>query len=162
MVGNQGYISWPSLLAWQMAIEATRHASSWRPRVAEFYEVLEKYYDPRAKACCAWVYFPGNDDKYYDDNAWAAAACAEPYEVTKDARYLKRAAAVFDAFVESGGDREKGGVRWGTKPGQANRLDRTVSVTATAPLAGLLIERASGSSKRRAGASGRSTGSARI
>lgn len=151
MVGDQGYTFWPSLLAWQMTIEAARtKPKEWRSQVKRFFGVLEKYFDKENHAYCAWVYFPGNDDKFYDDNAWAAAACVEAYEVTKDPLYRQRASEVFTGFVQNGWDKERGGVRWGTKAGFSDRKDRTVSATAASALAGLLIDKSMGTTQHRA------------
>lgn len=151
MVGTQGYTFWPSLLAWQMVIEAARiDAKAWKPKISSFFAVLERYYDNKAKAYCAWVYFPGNDDMFYDDNAWAAVACLEAYEVTGEKRYMARASEVFNSFVKKGWDSQNGGVRWGTKPEFIDRMDRTVSATAASALAGLLIDKATKGTKNRA------------
>ncbi len=151
MVGMQGYTFWPSLLGWQMTIEAARiNPKGWKAQMGKVYDALEQYYDKGAKAYCAWVYFPGNDDKFYDDNAWASVACMEAYEITSDKRYLNRAKEVFDNFVKAGWDAEKGGVHWGTKSGLTDRKDRTVSATAASALAGLLIDKATKTKTNRA------------
>jgi uncharacterized protein YyaL (SSP411 family) len=51
---------------------------------------------------------PKASDRYYDDNAWLVLALAEVFEVTKDKKYLDRAAATF-RFVMSGEDDKLGG-----------------------------------------------------
>jgi uncharacterized protein YyaL (SSP411 family) len=51
---------------------------------------------------------PKASDRYYDDNAWLVLALAEVSEVTKDRKYLDRAAATF-RFVMSGEDDQLGG-----------------------------------------------------
>jgi uncharacterized protein YyaL (SSP411 family) len=141
-VGDQGYTFWPSLLAWQAIIEAAKvDPKKWKGKVGPFYDVLEQYFDKGAHAYCAWKYFPGNDDHFYDDNTWAAVACMEAYEVTGDARYRRRAIGIFDGFVRGGWDQKRGGLRWGTKAGIEDRKDRTVSGTAAGALAALLIGR---------------------
>jgi uncharacterized protein YyaL (SSP411 family) len=140
-VGDQGYTFWPSLLAWQAVIEAAKvDPKGWKGKVGPFFDVLEQYYDKGAHAYCAWKYFPGNDDHFYDDNTWAAVACMEAYEVTHEPRYRQRAISIFDGFVRGGWD-PRGGLRWGTKAGIEDRKDRTVSATAAGALAALLIGR---------------------
>lgn len=143
MVGDQGYTFWPSLLAWQAVIEAARiQPVKFKQLLTKRFETLEKYFDKTEHAYCAWTYFPGNDDKFYDDNAWAAVACIEAYEVVPDAKYLARAREIFDSFLRKGWDSERGGMYWGTKSGVSDRRDRTVSATAASALAGLLIDKA--------------------
>jgi len=140
-VGVQGYTFWPSLLAWQSVIEAAKvEPKSWKPRVGPFYDALEKYFDPGTHAYCAWTYFPGNDDHFYDDNTWAAVACMEAFDVTHEARYRLRAIEILDDFCRKGWDATgtPGGMQWGTKP-LPDRSDRTVSATAAGALAALLV-----------------------
>lgn len=140
-VGTQGYTFWPSLLGWQAVIEAAKvDGKRWKPEIATYYDSLEQYFDKADHAYCAWTYFPGNDDKFYDDNTWAAVACMEAFEVTGDTRYRLRAIEIFDGFVKGGWD-SRGGLRWGTKAGIEDRKDRTVSATAAGALAALLIGR---------------------
>lgn len=141
-VGDQGYTFWPSLLAWQAVIEAAKvDPKTWKPRVGPFFDVLEQYYDRQGHAYCAWRFFPGNDDHFYDDNTWAAVACMEAFQVTREPRYRTRAIEIFDKFVRGGWDVKQGGLRWGTKAGIEDRNDHTVSATAAGALAALLIGR---------------------
>ncbi len=138
-VGDQGYTFWPSLLAWQAVIEGAKvDPNVWKPKIATYYDVLEQYFDKAGHAYCAWKYFEGNDDKFYDDNTWAAVACMEAYEITREARYRARAVEIFEGFVKGGWD-ARGGLRWGTKAGVEDRKDRTVSATAAGALSALLI-----------------------
>lgn len=140
-VGTQGYTYWPSLVAWQAVIEAAKvNRSKWKAEVDRLYVVLDQYFDRGAHAYCAWKYFPGNDDHFYDDNGWAVIACMEAYEVTREARYRARAVDVLDGFLKGGwdGSGHPGGVRWGTKALQ-DRSDRTVSATASCALGALLV-----------------------
>jgi uncharacterized protein YyaL (SSP411 family) len=51
---------------------------------------------------------PKPSDRYYDDNAWLVLALAEVHELTKEPKYLDRAAATF-RFVMSGEDDKLGG-----------------------------------------------------
>lgn len=139
-VGNQGYTFWPSLLAWQVVIEAAKvNPKKWKGQVGRYYDVLEQYYSKKDHGYCAWKYFPGNDDLFYDDNTWAAVACMEAFQVTGEQRYRRRAIEIFDKFVKGGWDAKNGGLKWGTKAGIEDRQDRTVSATAAGALAALLI-----------------------
>ena len=138
-VGRQGYTFWSCLLAWQAIIEAAKvDPKAWKDEIATFYDALEPYYDRKAHAYCAWRYFVGNDDRFYDDNAWASIALMEAYAVTRKPRYRARAIEIFEGFIEDAWD-PRGGLRWGTKLGIEDRKDRTVSATAAAALAALLI-----------------------
>lgn len=151
-VGTQGYTFWPSMLAWQAVLEGAKvDPKTWRGKVGPFFDVLEQYYDAKGKAYCAWKYFPGNDDHFYDDNTWAVVACMEAFEVTRESRYQKRARTIFDGFVRGGWDKtgRLGGLRWGTKAGIEDRKDRTVSATAASALAALLLAKHDPSAKRK-------------
>lgn len=152
-VGTQGYTFWPSLLAWQTAIEAAKvEPSVWKQQVAVYFDALEKYFDKSSHAYCAWTYFPGNDDKFYDDNAWAVIACLEAFETTHEPRFRARAMDVLDNFVKTGWDStgKPGGLRWGTKAGISDRNDRTVSATAAGALAALLAAKTHDNAENRA------------
>ena len=138
-VDRQGYTFWPCLLGWQAIIEAAKvDPKTWKGKIGRFYDALEPYFDRKAHAYCAWRYFEGNDDRFYDDNAWAVIACMEAYAVTRAPRYRARAVEIFEGFVENAWD-PRGGLRWGTKAGIEDRNDRTVSATAAAALGALLI-----------------------
>ncbi|MDR3688155.1 MAG: glycoside hydrolase family 76 protein [Fimbriimonas sp.] len=141
-VGTDGYTFWTSLLAWQSVIEAAKvEPRQWKSKVGSFYGVLEQYFDRADHAYCAWKWFPGNDDRFYDDNTWAAIACLEAFDVTHEERYRSRGIEIFDGFVKGGwdGSDKPGGLRWGTKSAYDDRKDRTVSATAAGALAALLI-----------------------
>lgn len=151
-VGTQGYTFWPSMLAWQAIVEGAKvDPKTWRGRVGPFFDVLEQYYNVKGKAYCAWKYFPGNDDHFYDDNTWAVVACLEAFEVTGEERYRARARTIFNGFVRGGWDKtgRLGGLRWGTKAGIEDRKDRTVSATAAGALAALLLAKHEDSPARR-------------
>jgi predicted alpha-1,6-mannanase (GH76 family) len=140
-VGLQGYTFWPSLLAWQAIIEGAKvNPKIWKPKIATYYKTLEQYYDSGQHAYCAWTYFPGNDDHFYDDNTWAVVACIEAYDVTGNEAYRSRGIEIMDKFVKGGWDASgnPGGMRWGTKA-LPDRSDRTVSATAAGALAALLV-----------------------
>ncbi len=87
--------------------------ATYRPVLDNFVKALDGYWDPRDKVP---GYEPaptngGGNDKYYDDNAWIAIALAETYDLTGDARYLRRARET-QAFVLSGWDDQLGGGIW--------------------------------------------------
>ncbi len=58
------------------------------------FDGLEAYDDPAASAYNAWRQFPGNNDKYFDDNGWMTVALTEAFEATRDTTYQDRAAAI--------------------------------------------------------------------
>ncbi|MCU0315340.1 MAG: hypothetical protein MUC92_01975 [Fimbriimonadaceae bacterium] len=50
-VVTQGYTLWPSLVAWQLVIEAAKvNPEKWRSKIAPHYDSLEKYYDEAESA----------------------------------------------------------------------------------------------------------------
>lgn len=57
---------------------------------------------------------PGTEDldRYYDDNAWLVLALTEVFDVTKDRKYLDRAAATFRFVTSCEDDKLGGGLYW--------------------------------------------------
>jgi hypothetical protein len=97
---------------------------------------LRGYYDAPAHAYNAWVTFPGNNDKYYDDNSLAVVVLVDCYNTTLYMKYLERAWQIMADFVFGGWDSlgNPGGITWGTDPSKPNTSDKTVSATAFAAL----------------------------
>lgn len=54
----------------------------------------------------------GDQDRYYDDNAWMVMALVESYEITGDAKWLKRAQQSLDYVLSGEDDRLGGGIYW--------------------------------------------------
>jgi uncharacterized protein YyaL (SSP411 family) len=98
---------------------------------------LDGYYDLKASAYNAWLTYPGNNDKYYDDNSWAIVALVDCFEVTGVAAYRDRAAEIMERFILGGWDAsgKPGGMRWGTDPTKANTSDKSACSTSGAALA---------------------------
>lgn len=116
---NNGYVVWPSLLGFFALVEGEKTMrGKYAAQMREVFTGLEGYFDPAGHAYNAWLHFPGNNDKYYDDNAWLVEALVEAYEATKDNRYRDRAVEVTERFLAGGWDDsgKPGGMRWGTDP----------------------------------------------
>ncbi|MCX7046821.1 MAG: hypothetical protein NTX50_15205 [Candidatus Sumerlaeota bacterium] len=141
---NNGYVFWPSILGLHALVEGEkRRPGRYRARIAEVFDGLEQYFDPDAHAYNAWLHFPGNIDRYYDDNGWAAIAFVEAFEATQIARYRDRAAEMMEHYLRGGWDSgAPGGMRWGTSPKVKGTLNRTACSTASTALAALFLARA--------------------
>ncbi|HEY0867377.1 MAG TPA: glycoside hydrolase family 76 protein [Fimbriimonas sp.] len=136
---KNGYTLWPSLLGMHALVEGEKKRKGhYRKRIAEVFDGLSQYRDPEKKGYNAWLHFPGNDDKFYDDNAWVMIIFTEAYEATGEKRYLDRAAEVM-GWQRGGWTDEPGGVRWGTNPDSTQAEDRTTSATAGSALAAILL-----------------------
>ncbi len=142
-VRNNAYVLWPALVA----LSALTAAEKARPgryarTIAEVYDGLEAYWDPAAHAYNAWLTFPGNRDRYYDDNAWAIVTLVEAYEATRQTRYRDRAAEIMRRFMPQGWSEGKpGGMTWGVDPTKAGTGDKGACSTSGAALAALALAR---------------------
>jgi len=148
---NLGYVFWPSQIALHSLVEGAKsNPTKYAPQIWTVYSGLEQYFNSGMHAYNAWLYFSGNNDAYYDDNAWAVITLAEAYLATKNLdpthanTYLNRAIDIMANFVYAGWDNtgNPGGERWGTDPTKAGTSDRTTSATAGAALAALTLARA--------------------
>ncbi len=104
---------WGGGVIFSALVAATRHDPHYRPILHKFFEALNGYWDQQAHPP---GYEPsptsgGGHDKYYDDNAWMVLTFLEAYQLTNEARYLKRAEQT-QQFVMSGWDAEAGGGIW--------------------------------------------------
>jgi uncharacterized protein YyaL (SSP411 family) len=86
--------------------------------VRNFARGAERYWNPDLQPVPGYAASPGtrgaHHRTWYDDNGWWGIAFYDAYRATGDARYLastKRALL----FVDSGWDRDKGGIWWDTK-----------------------------------------------
>jgi len=147
---DRGYVLWPSIEMLHALVEGemARHGR-YRARIAEVYDGLEKYRNAEAHAYNAWLDFPGNVDRYYDDNAIVARVLMKAYRVTHDRRYLDRARDVLDGFVRQGWDASDspGGMHWGFDP--ANRASRERAACSTCMTALAALEMASAGIERK-------------
>jgi mannose/cellobiose epimerase-like protein (N-acyl-D-glucosamine 2-epimerase family) len=136
---KNGYTLWPSLLGMHALVEGEKKRKGhYKKQIAEVFDGLTQYRDPEKKAYNAWLHFPGNDDKFYDDNAWVMIIFIEAFETTGEKRYLDRAAEVMK-WQRSGWSDETGGMRWASNPENAQAEDRTTSATAGSALAAILL-----------------------
>jgi hypothetical protein len=142
---NNGYVVWPALYALHAlaAGEASRRGQ-YAGAIADVVAGLDAYFDPKASAYNAWLNYPGNNDKYYDDNAWAIVALVDAAEATGVGAYRDRAARIMERFILGGWDAsgKPGGMRWGTDPTKANTSDKTACSTSGAALAAFRLARA--------------------
>jgi hypothetical protein len=143
-VHNNGYVLWPSVEALHALAEgASVMPRRYAPMIREVVAGLEQYFDPEKHAYNAWLTFPGNNDKYYDDNALMVIALAKAHRYTGERTYRDRAAEVMQGFLRGGWDAsgEPGGMRWGTDPGNPATADRAACSTSMAALAALWLGR---------------------
>ena len=148
---DRGYTLWPTLIALQTLIEAEKHTpGSHKDQIAMVYDGLSQYFNENLQCYTAWVYFPGNNDAYYDDNSWVVIALVEASlacrktDPQRVAQYLNRAQTVMDNFLVKGYDNSEnpGGMRWGYDPAKPNTSDRGTSSTAGSALAALMLAHA--------------------
>lgn len=141
---NNGYTVWPCIVALQALADAERaQRGVWKARIAEAFRGLEAYWDPERHAYTAWLRFPGNDDAYYDDNAWMVIALTTAFDATRDRRYLDRAAEIQRHFMPTGydGTGNPGGMRWGVSPKVRGSADRTACATSGVAAGALALAR---------------------
>jgi hypothetical protein len=143
-VHDQGYVLWPCVEALHALAEATAVVPRrYRAVIREVVEGLEQYFDPAAHAYNAWLRFPGNRDRYFDDNALMVIALAKAARYTGEGRYRDRAAEVMGGYLREGwdGSGKPGGMRWGTDPGNPATADRAACSTSMCALAALWLAR---------------------
>lgn len=144
MQHNNGYVVWPALLGFFALVEGekTQHGQ-YTAQMREVFTGLEAYFDPAGHAYNAWLQFPGNNDKYYDDNAWFVMALVEAYEATKEKRYRDRAVEVTERFLSGGWDSsgKPGGQKWGTDPKVGGTGDVNACSTASTALSAIGLAR---------------------
>jgi len=148
---NNGYVLWPSIIAFQALVEGERaHPGRYAARIWTVYNAgWSQYWNPQWHCYMAWRMFPGNTDSYYDDNAWAVIALVEAYTATKTSdpdhasTYLTRAAEIMKDYESAGWDNtgKPGGVKWGTDATKSGTTDKTASASAGAALAALMLAR---------------------
>jgi len=141
-VHDNGYVLWPSVEALHALAEgAAAMPRRYAPVIREVVGGLEQYFDPEKHAYNAWLRFPGNNDKYYDDNALMAISLAEAHRHTGVRGYRDRATEVMEGFLKGGWDASgsPGGMRWGTDPGNPATADRAACSTSMTALAALRL-----------------------
>lgn len=144
LLHDKGYTLWPTADMFLAVIDAARaspaHYSGW---IHKIYACMEKYYDASEHAYNAWLTFPGNNDKYYDDNSLVVMGLVQAHEITGNAAYLNRAHDVFSLFIAPAwdGGSDPGGLRWGTFSEAAPHTDRGACTATLAACAALYLAR---------------------
>ncbi|MCW3054900.1 MAG: hypothetical protein JWN14_4070 [Chthonomonadales bacterium] len=141
---NNAYVLWPTLLGFYALVEGEKaNPGQYRAQMRAVFDGMEAYFDPAASAYNAWRQFPGNNDKYFDDNAWLTAALAEAFEVTREVVYQERAVEIGRNFLPLGWDKSgnPGGQRWGTDPTKPGTGDRNACSTVSLALAAISLTR---------------------
>jgi rhamnogalacturonyl hydrolase YesR len=131
---------WGCGVMFSALVGATNHDPKWKTLMRGYFEALDGYWDDKVKIP---GYEPspthGNgNDKYYDDNAWMVITFADAYELTKDARYLRRSIET-QKFVMSGWDDQLGGGIWWHERHEAGT--KNTCVNAPAAVGALMIAR---------------------
>ena len=111
-----------------LAAAAAVDPAAYRGALIRFADALDAYWKVRDGAG-GYMVLPGDSERFYDDNAWIVLGLVETFHVTREPRFLKRAAETL-AFV-AGSERKTpgGGLRQ-----QEDKPGRT-SVCTTAPAA---------------------------
>ena len=139
---NNGYVFWPSLLGLQALVSGEmRSPGTYRAEILTVYAGLEQYYDREAHAYNAWLNYPGNRDRYYDDNGWAVCVLAEAYQATGIAAFRDRAWEIQSKYLFGGWDASKkpGGIPWGTDETKEGTADHNTCSTAASALGAILL-----------------------
>jgi Glycosyl hydrolase family 76 len=105
---------WGNGVMFPALVGAARHdPADYLPGMNRFFVALNAYWDARTPPAGyePWPPGGGNDDRYYDDNAWMVLSFTEAYQLTGDHRYFNRAKECLD-FVLSGWDDVLGGGIW--------------------------------------------------
>jgi hypothetical protein len=147
---DNGYTFWPSIVGLHALVEGEKQRpGGYAYWIWTVYSGLEQYWNPDWHCYMAWLMFPGNDDSYYDDNAWAVITLVDAYTATRTTDpahaqiYLSRANDLMSRYEVFGWDNGAlGGMMWGTSKTVSGASDRTVSATAGAALAAFVLAEA--------------------
>ncbi|CAB16736.1 alpha-1,6- mannanase [Schizosaccharomyces pombe] len=134
-------------LVWSVAVyaeamaDSLRYTSKFERKFEHVFQALKKYWSPVFNACCAFHYFEGNDDVYYDDNAQVAIGLATAgYYTTNSSRrdhYVSRAESIISLIINKGWNQQRGGIAWHTRttgPPWTNLNACSTSMSAVAAL----------------------------
>jgi hypothetical protein len=117
---HHGYVVWPvSIAFWSLADLVLRnHDPQDIQSLHTAFATMEKHWSSEHTGYCAWVFFPGNNDVYYDDNAHCGNALVTAFEVT--------------GLISRGWDRANsggpGGVAWHVERNTSRNACSTLSV----------------------------------
>jgi len=141
---QHGYVVWPvSIMFWALA-DTYRHTQDPhdKDKLYAAFTAMEAHWSPEWTAYCAWHFFPGNNDVYFDDNAHAGNALVSAHEATGDRRFLKKAEMIVTGIINRGWDRGgsgqgagPGGVRWHVDPAKSANSRNACSTLSVAVLA---------------------------
>ena len=148
---DRGETLWPSLLGMHALVEGEKaYPGRYAAQIATVFDGLSQYYSEDLHAYTSWIYFPGNNDAYADDNSWVVIVFVEAFMACRKtdplnaAKFLERAQIVMTGYLVKNYDfsNNPGGMRWGTDTTKPNTLDRGTSSTAGVALAALMLARA--------------------
>lgn len=88
--------------------------SSRKSRLTQVLMMCERYWNPQGPVP-GFDVLPdkkGDQDRYFDDNAWMVMALVDSYEITRDPRWLKSAEASLTYVLSGEDDKLGGGIYW--------------------------------------------------
>ncbi|EEB07614.1 alpha-1,6- mannanase [Schizosaccharomyces japonicus yFS275] len=141
---NHVYLIWPVAVYIEALADSLKFSGRYEKKLEVVFKAMKQYWHPSMGACCASLYFDGNDDVYYDDNAQLAIglAVAGYYSGTSVHRrqYVNRATSIVELTIQRGWNSEKGGVAWHTRTTgppwtNLNACSTTMAATAACRLA---------------------------
>jgi hypothetical protein len=105
-----GYTVWSVIITVQATVECLPPQD-----IVVAIQTLQQYWHPQRHGFCAWKYFPGNEDVYYDDNCHAVQALVSAYERMHHQPYLEQAKEILFGLIIPPSEEEgpgRGGVPW--------------------------------------------------
>ncbi|KAF1983339.1 glycoside hydrolase family 76 protein [Aulographum hederae CBS 113979] len=105
--------------------------------IAATVEALKKYLNPDMHGFCAWKYYPGNKDIYYDDNCHGVQALISAYQATGNNDYLRMGKNILTLLIIPSAYKGagQGGVPWHTR----ENISRNACSTGPAAVSALRI-----------------------
>ncbi|MHC4200066.1 MAG: glycoside hydrolase family 76 protein [Planctomycetota bacterium] len=108
---------WPASFQLRALAAAARvDPGRYRDRLVAYADALQRYWRV-SDGVGGYMVLVTKSERFYDDNAWIAMGLIETYEVTKQKRYLDRAAATMEFLFEGERTTEGGGIRQKEAPG---------------------------------------------
>lgn len=141
---QHGYVVWPvSIAVWALAdlalrtrAQPSKEKQDVQTKLMMAFDAMERHWSPEFHGYCAWLWFLGNKDVYYDDNAHAGNALVTAWEATGDQRFLHRAEQIVTGLISRGWDRGErggpGGVAWHMEKNNSRNACSTLSVAVLA------------------------------
>ena len=103
-----GYTVWSVIMATQALADCQLSNDYLRHSL----QALQTYWNPEKHAFCAWKYFVGNEDIYFDDNAHAVNALISVFQTTQDLTYLKQAKDILTSLLIPAAESSNGAIPW--------------------------------------------------